>query len=285
MILLDFNQVILSSSHVAIASQATEYSDISFIRHLSLNTIRALNLKFRDQYGPMVIATDAPNNWRRKIFPPYKGVRKQEREKSSVDWNTIFNNLNTIRDELREYFPYPVIHVDGAEADDIIGHLVVKHGSEPFSKIIILSGDKDFAQLHLFAEQYDPVKKKFLTTNYTEDSLLEFIIKGDRGDGVPNVLSDDTCLIEHRRQQKMTVKKLDELTTSIKLKQLEITQPNVFRNFKRNEQLISLREIPLDIREKIDVEFDRQQGKDRAKLLNYFIQYRLKNLMNSIGDF
>jgi 5'-3' exonuclease len=119
------------------------------LRHMILNSIRSYNMKFKDEYGEMIIACDDRNFWRRDIFPYYKANRKKSREKSELNWTQIFDSLHKIRDELKAFFPYRVIQVDSAEADDIIGSLVMKYG-DTNEKILILSGDKDFVQLQRY---------------------------------------------------------------------------------------------------------------------------------------
>ena len=249
-----------------------------------LNTIRAIRMKFKD-FGEIVIAADSRRCWRADAFPYYKANRKKMREKSELDWPHIFETLTKIKWELSEFFPYRVIQVDGAEADDIIGTLVLKFGrSLSMEKdVLIMSGDKDFAQLQRFANvvQYDPIKKKHVTCNNPDRFLKEHILKGDRGDGIPNVLSPDSCLVRGERQKPMTAKKLEQYI------QMPVSEYDdaVVRNYKRNEQLIDLLNTPDDLREKILALYDEQADKNRDQLFNYFIKYNLKNLMQHIGDF
>src|SRR5210317_467333 len=91
--------------------------DENILRHMILNSIRYNRVKFNKEYGELVIACDDKNYWRRNIFPYYKAGRKKSREKSDLDWNSIFQSLNKIRDELKEFFPYRTIQVETAEAD------------------------------------------------------------------------------------------------------------------------------------------------------------------------
>ena len=138
--------------------------------------------------------------------------RKKDRDKSSFDWNEAFRILNMVREEIAENFPYKVIHIDGCEADDIIGTLCHEFGRELNNgePILILSGDKDFVQLQKYANisQYDPVRKKWVKNSTPEMFLIEHILAGDRGDGIPNVLSDDNVFVENRRQKPLSKKKL-----------------------------------------------------------------------------
>ena len=145
MILLDLNQVMISNLMRQIEMHNGELSE-DLIRHMVLNSIRMYRTKFKE-YGELIICCDDQDYWRKKIFPYYKAHRKEDREKSALDWSTIFKSLHKIRDELKDYFPYKVIRVAHAEADDIIGVLTAKHGvylnNDDVEKILILSGDKD----------------------------------------------------------------------------------------------------------------------------------------------
>lgn len=144
MIIVDLNQVAIAT----ITAQAGNHADAvqpDLIRHMILNSIRRFKTKFGSEYGDIVIATDDKKYWRREYFPYYKGNRKADREKSDFDWPMIFNTISTVRDEIQENFPYRVLKVAGAEADDIIATLCSKFHSQ--EKILIVSNDKDFIQL------------------------------------------------------------------------------------------------------------------------------------------
>jgi hypothetical protein len=253
------------------------------LRHMILNSIRSYNMKFKDEYGEMIIACDDRNFWRRDIFPYYKANRKKSREKSELNWTQIFDALHKIRDELKAFFPYRVIQVDSAEADDIIGSLVMANG-DTSEKILILSGDKDFVQLQRYnnVKQYDPVQEKFRTTNDPDRFIKEHIMRGDTGDGVPNFLSTDNCLVVGERQKPVASKKLE---TWVHLKPEEFCDDRMLRGYRRNQQLVDLTFIPQNIQENILAEYEAQAGKDRKNLFNYFIEKKLKNLIESINEF
>jgi hypothetical protein len=240
-------------------------------------------MKFKDEYGELVIACDDRKFWRRDIFPYYKANRKKSRAKSELNWTQIFDALHKIRDELKMFFPYRVVQVDGAEADDIIGSLVMKYG-DTSEKILVLSGDKDFVQLQRYnnVKQFDPVQKKFRTTNDPDRFIKEHIMRGDIGDGIPNFLSSDNCLVVGERQKPVASKKLD---VWVNQKPEEFCDERMLRGYRRNQQLVDLTFIPQNIQDDIIVEYEAQAGKDRKNLFNYFIEKKLKNLIESINEF
>jgi hypothetical protein len=259
----------------------------NMVRHMVLNSIRSLKNKFSNEYGELVIACDHKNCWRKDIFPYYKANRKKTRKESELNWNEIFECLNKIRQELNDFFPYRVLHVETAEADDIIATLVFNHGIEGFNtgeKILILSGDKDFIQLHNYhnVDQYDPVKKKFVTHHAPTSFLKEHILRGDVGDGIPNFLSNDNCFVVGERQKSLTQKKIDYyLNTEPELFESEMLK----RNYNRNSILIDLRNIPQQLRDIIMNEYENNANKPTNQIFNYFVKHRLKTLMENINDF
>ncbi len=284
MILLDLNQVMISNIMAQVGSHANAIQP-DLVRHMVINTIRSLKQKFGNEYGELVIACDDRKYWRREVFPPYKGNRKADREKSAIDWVALFDTLNTIKQELKDHFPYRVIQVEGAEADDVIGTICMKFGFQlnNSDKILILSGDKDFVQLQRFKNitQYDPIRSREIVSNDPEKFLEHLVLGGDRGDGVPNVLSPDNCIIEGLRQKALRETKIEEILKA----DFETLPEDIKRNWKRNEMLIDLRHIPANLQNAILQEYAAQAGKPRDKIFNYFIKHKMKLLMESIGDF
>lgn len=285
MLILDLNQVMISNIMNQIGNHTNAEIEEDLVRHMVLNTIRSLLVKYKAEYGELVIACDDKKYWRREFFPHYKANRKKSREASDIDWNAIFTCLNKIRDELKIYFPYKVIQVEGAEADDVIATLVTKKGNvlNTGEKILILSGDKDFIQLQIYGnvKQFDPIRKKFIEHNDPQLFLKEHILKGDSGDGIPNVLSPADTFVSGKTQKKLTQKRIDSLINFNPNEHPEDVQAN----FIRNNTLINLSLVPEKISSAILKEYEEQENKGRQHLMNYFINHRLKLLMESINEF
>ena len=287
MIIVDINQIMISNLMVQINGRNAVELNEDLVRHMVLNSLRGHNKKFRKEYGEMVIACDSKNVWRREIFPNYKAGRKATREKSQHDWDAIFSMLHTIKDEIRSFLPYKVIELETAEADDIIATLVKRIqnqvGPNHEKKVLILSGDKDFIQLHgPNVKQYNPVLNKFVGKG--EDPVIyikEHILKGDRSDGVPNVLSDDNVFVDGRRQRPLSKKKIDAWVNEVFMTFTEEEQ----KNYSRNRKLIDLSCIPPELEEKIINEFIDAKVASRDKILNYFITKKLKTLIEVIDEF
>ena len=286
MILVDMNQIAMASIMMHLHmnksdSTAAVEIDERMVRHMILNSLRMYRTRFSSEFGELVLCYDSKHYWRRDYFPQYKFGRKKSREKSDHDWTAIFSCLNQIKDEFKENMPYKFLEVYGAEADDIIGTLCSEYSDE----IMILSGDKDFIQLQKYpnVKQYSPITKKMINGVNPGGYLKEHIFKGDVSDGVPNVLSPDNTFTDRLRQKPLGKNKI----ASWMEHEFEDVAPNdeVKRNYQRNRKLIDLTYAPKELSMEIINTYKEAPFGDRSKLLNYFIQKRLKNLTESIGEF
>ena len=277
MILLDFSQTMIGSFMAMGKGSIVVEEDL--LRHTVLNTIRQYKQTHRHvDHGGFVICCDSPKNWRKQSFPEYKANRKKRRETDTTDWTSLFEFLHQMIDDLREYFPYKVVKVEGAEADDIIGVLTQEEMKNPTT---IISSDKDFIQLQKYqgVQQWSPLTKDWVKGD-PEASLWEKLVKGDAGDGVPNILSsDDTFIVEGKRQRPISKKKM-ELWKEDRSSWTE----DMHRNFNRNEMMVDLEKTPESIRINIINQF-REQVPPHGRLMEYFTEKRLKNLMEHIEEF
>ncbi len=287
MILVDMSQISLASMMMHLNMNKSTKPDEGMVRHMILNSLRMYRSKFKEEYGELILCFDSRHYWRRDYFEYYKAGRKKTREDSNLDWDSIFSCLNEIKQELKDYFPYKHLEVYGAEADDIIAALCLELEFDN-GKTLILSGDKDFIQLHRFTNvtQYSPITKKYINGEDPYVYLKEHILKGDSSDGIPNVLSPDHTFVEGLRQKPLGKKKISQWTGDV-LVPVEFALPNneVKRNFQRNEQLIDLSKSPKEIFLACLDAYKESPAGDRSKLLNYFIEKRLSNLTESIGEF
>ena len=273
------NQISLASLMMDMNMRGSNTVDEGMVRHMILNSIRMYRQQFHNDYGEVVLTYDSKHYWRREVFPQYKAGRKKGRENDKKDWDAIFNCLNKIKAEFRKNLPYKYLEVYGAEADDIIATLC-KNYSE---KIMIISGDKDFIQLQKYpnVEQFSPILKKHVNGHDPNTYIKEHILKGDTSDGIPNILSPDNTFVDGLRQRPLGRKKIENWLS----KDIDDLNDEVKRNYQRNDKLINLDNVPEILEKVIMDEFTKAPCGDRSKLLNYFIQSRLKNLTNEIGEF
>lgn len=259
------------------------YENEGLLRHFVLNSIRSYNQKFKDEYGELVIACDDKNYWRKEIFPYYKANRKKDRDASDLDWSSLFQSLNKIREELKEHFAFRVIQVPHVEADDIIATLCDMYGNT-HEKILIVSGDKDFRQLqhYMNVKQYDPTRKKWIKENNPERYLKEHIMRGDGGDGVPGFLDPDDKFVNNIRAKQLRQVNLDKW---LNMKPEDFCDDRMLRGYKRNEALVDLSLIPEKYKTEIEEQFNAQADKKAKGLLSYFMANNLKNLTDVITQF
>jgi 5'-3' exonuclease len=297
MILVDYSQVALSAILTFQRElKGTESEVKNLIRHVTLSTIKSYKKKYGKEYGQIVICCDGRKYWRREFYEHYKAGRKKARDASDLDWGLIFDTLSEMRDDLAKHFPYKVMHLERCEADDIIAILtsyaqeneLVQEGLvEESQKILILSSDKDFKQLQLHpnVKQWSPMQKKYVTATQREiiEYKIEHIVKGDSGDGIPNILSKDDVFVTGERQKPMSAKRLQEFIdngfTACK-------NDEERRNWHRNSVLVDFDHIPPDVREQIITSYiNTKPNGDKMAIMNYLIEHRCRLLLDELEDF
>jgi len=282
MIIFDYNQVAISSLMEQIGSSKKPVEE-ALVRHMILNVIRTYVKKFKATHGPeVVIACDNRSYWRRDLFPQYKASRKKNRDASGHDWGSIFDCLNKIKEELKEFSPYKVIDVESAEADDIIAVLAMRQSAH--EKVMILSSDKDFAQLQKLSnvEQFSPILKKFIKEPLPAVQLKQMIIRGDKGDGIPNIMSPDNVFTDGGRQKPITEAKI---IVWLNQEPKEFCNEDMLRNYARNEMLIDLTKIPDELKQRIVEVYEGTQIRTKQQFMNYMIANKLKNLIEVLDEF
>ena len=280
MILVDANQIAIS--HLMVRHKIDHGIKIDTIRKSIIRVLAKIHRRFKQDYGDMILCYDDKKYWRRDIFPYYKRNRKQERENSRYDWDEVFSVLNTIRDEIRNHFPYQVIQVEGAEADDVIAAIVRENSTkETPDRTLILSADKDFIQLHkhYFVTQYDPIRNNWINHDNPVLFLQEHIIKGDRSDGIPNILTCDDAIVTGKPQKKMSKEKITSLAS---MNPQEFTNFIRLRNWKRNSQLIDLSQIPQDITDRIILAFESTPIPTSISI-DYFIKNNIQDIIEEFS--
>jgi 5'-3' exonuclease len=287
MIIVDMHQVLISNIMAQLTMKSYKGTKVGvvnkeLVRHMCCNSLRGYVRKFGNEYGKdnLVLACDSANPWRRDFFPNYKWSRRQGREESKSDWDLMFKIILEVKDEIAENLPYKVVAVDNAEADDIIAVIV---GLQEEKKYLIISGDKDFKQLQKYSNvnQFSPIQKVMVKEDNPIRYLHEQIIKGDRSDGVPNILSPDDVFTTKKKQSPITKKKLEEWAQVDDIPLGSETK----KYYNRNKKLIDLEQIPNALVESIINSYKNCKVPSRSKLLPYFMNYKLKSLIENINDF
>jgi hypothetical protein len=306
MILVDFSQLAIGSIMAELQGRTDVIINVPMVRHMLLNSLRAYNVKFRKEYGELIICCDSRNYWRKRIFPNYKIGRKAARASSGLDWTNIYEGINHLKQELEEIFPYPVVEINGAEGDDVIASLVIYSQTHNLTEgnalmegkpkpVIILSGDGDFKQLQKYenVKQYDPIRKKDIIIEESADRvLMDKMLYGCDSDCVPRFINDDDAHVKGTRAGTIMKTKaaewkgmtMEAIAADPYLK--DYAAGYVLKNLQRNKALVDLHEIPGDIQEQIVENYLSQRGvRNRSKLMNYFIKHGLNTLVEKMGDF
>jgi len=285
MILIDFSAIAIAS----VMMSDPKNLDERIVRHMILDSLRMYRGKFAKEFGELVICCDDREYWRKDVFPYYKFKRTSEREKTGLDWAVIYSIIDTIKDELDKFFPYKVIQVKKAEADDIIGAICNKYGCTGLvgpnhEKIMVVSGDKDFGQLLRYGNVslHDSKKKKMVTISNPTKFLHEHIMRGDSSDSIPNFLSVDNSFVDKIRQISMMKAKLAEW---IDMPLDAFCDDGMKQRYERNKNLIDLSMIPEELQEEIVTTYENAEVRDRSQLFNYFVKKKLSKLLGSIQEF
>jgi 5'-3' exonuclease len=284
MILLDYSAVMMASLMAHIREENIEDAhEISegMVRHMVLMIIKKYKMKFGNKYGKMILCMDGKHYWRKDVFPLYKWKRSEDKKNSEFDWNVIYSIVDKIRDEIRLNMPYKSILIDRLEADDIIGVLSKNYHEEG---IMIISNDKDFFQLQRYkgVKQYRPHDEKIYTESDPLIYLKEMIIRGDKDDGVPNILSVENSFKDGIRQKSVFAKKVAVwLDQEIN----EFCDEAMKKRWVLNEEMIDLSMVPFDLQMEIRDIFVEKNVFSRSKMLKYFMQNGLNRLTDNIQDF
>lgn len=282
-ILVDYSQVFHAAMSVARNSptNSSQVSSLGLGRRTLWGMLRGYKQKFGKQYGELVLCCDSGPSWRDVVFSHYKANRKGQKTVERIEQD---EHYKIIRSEMLNNCPYKYVEAINAEADDIIAAVSLHlSGSE---KVLIVSEDKDFFQLqqyHNIVQYYQRRKAWAPVSPDPETALREFIMRGDVGDGVPNILSDDDCIVtKGKRQTSLGDDKIKEWA---KNHEHPDVHPYSLPGWKRNKQLIDFRDIPLDVKTACIDAFENAVPASRSGLFNFFIESKMNSLMSNIGDF
>lgn len=296
-ILVDFSQLAMAGimQFQQDLKHGSDEKIVNLIRHVVLNSLQHNKKKFQGTYGDIVICADGRKYWRKGPFPHYKANRAKNRDASDINWKLVFDTLSTIRDELRDNFPYKVVCVEGAEADDVIGVLTSYYQEEELKSvglvdepqpILILTSDQDNFQLHKYpnVKQFSPMHKKFVKPEHgAKKALIDKICTGDSGDGIPNIMSPDDVFVSGGRQKPFKKSRLEEFYEKGIDACVNDTER---RNFSRNELLVSYEKIPHDLRSEIINTYKEQTPvRSPKKIMDYLVANKCRNLLDNIEDF
>lgn len=266
---------------------------VNIIRHAILTGVKSYKKKFSG-YGPIVLACDGQRYWRKDVYPFYKIKRKSARDESSLDWKLIFDTMSELREDIKNHFPYKVIHVDSAEADDIIA-VLAKYTQDHELKdvglfeekrpVMIISADHDFKQLQKYdnIKQWSPSQKSYVKSSNPTRDLIEKVITGDTGDGVPNICSQDDIFTVEGRQTPFRKSRIDDF---VRRGRDACKDDRERHGWDRNIKMIDFESIPEDVKSEIVRQYEDYIVKgDKMSVYNYLVSKRCRLLLNEIEEF
>lgn len=289
-LLVDLSQIVHAT--VTATFKEGDKIDVSMMRHLILSTLKHNVLKFRkDGYEEVVICVDnaMPSYWRREVAYFYKKNRAKAREESDWDWDGYFEGLRTVIEEFKKNMPYVIMDIPKAEADDSIAVLTKKLTLEGH-KVMIISSDGDFTQLHKFpnVSQYSPMMKKLVKAKSGSPALdlMTKLIKGDKKDNVAsiNVRSDFWYTrVDGERTPSTKTKFIEECLDASDIS--ELLSETQYQRFKENQVMIDFEFIRQDIKDAILDLYNNYKKPGKGKIYPYFVKSGLSKLIKDVGDF
>jgi 5'-3' exonuclease len=301
MILVDYNQAAISSIYIFADDLKAGKDPENIVRHCVISMLLSYKKKYGPKYGEMIVCCDSTNYWRKDIFKHYKAGRKKSRDESDLPWDTIFKIINQVREDIKQHFPWRVVHVDRCEADDIIA-VLSKNSGEITSKkfglynddepVLIISSDHDYKQLHVMdnVKQWCPRNERLITVTSKKEIqrlIMEHIVKGDAGDGIPNIRMPSSYFVKGKkvvpRQKQIKSTWLEEFYD----KGIDACQTKLQRHrYLLNERLVSFEFIPELYSTAIMKYYNENPPKgDKTRTFEYLVKHRCRILQENITDF
>jgi 5'-3' exonuclease len=261
-------------------------------RYNCINSIMSTLWKIKN-VTEVIVAVDDKHQWRKSFYNRYKESRKKNKKKSSHDWNLIYKHINILAADLKHYFPFKLLKVKSAEADDIIAILVKKMDNDN----IIVARDEDYFQL--FAQRknlriLDPLKQVLYTPEDipdVKDFLLSLIFCGQKKDDIPNIITPDnwglTEETEGKRRPGFGKVKWDKIKHDMKgfIEAGYVNKAyglvNLSKNLKRNRILVDFDMIPKTIVNRIVDAYNHSDNLPPSENIYLFFE---KNNMRSFLD-
>lgn len=276
MIVIDLSQIGRGKYNRICSKNRVDRLEENELRFLIVDTLHTIITKLSSYYNTtneIILAIDSKGGyWRKQIFPYYKQNRNKIKKESDIDWDFYFQCYNKIINELKQYSPYKVVDVDSCEADDIM--YVCAKLFAPFVKVVLVTSDGDMKQLHnINVLQYHPFQRKFIGRD--DYSLLNHILMGDSGDGIPNILTQDDIYMITDKRSNMLSKQRKELYNGMTLNEAEnALEGEELDRFKRNNTLINLSNLPEHLFNEITIKI-KEASTESLHWLDYKIKHQL----------
>ncbi len=229
----------------------------------------------------LVAVFDAPGKtFRHEAFPEYKATRKPAPPE-------LHEQVPLIQQFMKAY-RIPIATKEGYEADDLIGSLA-RQGAERDMDVVIVTGDKDCAQLlNERVRMFDPKKEAFTTVEefqkkkgITPAQLPDVMgLWGDSSDNIPGVPGIGEKIGVELIAKYGSLESLLENAGEIKGKRGEKLRENaeIARLSKR------LATIDTAAPAALDLESSKRRDPDKGELIALLEDLGFQSLLNEIDD-
>jgi 5'-3' exonuclease len=206
-----------------------------------LDEILQAMIKYSNGHIPVLCHESKPN-WRKTVYPEYKGKRKKS---ADLDWDDFYLVHDLLGQKLAKCKMFIDMKVKWCEGDDIIGTLVLDNMC---SDNLVISNDGDFIQLSHKANLISrnaPNGSEWgiQTAEYAKWRLVKKLFTGDGGDNIKPVVprvtgpkTTDKMIVEGVDPDQSAYSWLDELNG-------KYPENMVHKRYRRNQVLIDLDRI------------------------------------------
>lgn len=217
----------------------------------------------------VVLAMDDKRSWRKLYWTKYKAQRKDKRERLDLDWDEFYGHYDSFMQDIQEHFPYKVMKVKDAEADDVIGAVVLSYPQDFY----IISTDKDFLQLSSKRVKiYNPLKKVLVDHPNPELFLVQECMCGQPKDNIYNVKTP-LDFPDGQRKPPFGEKTFEKVLASAGGYKKFLEENSLTERFEFNRNLMDFNRIPAEIKRRIVRDYEGYQKPDLDKIYEFFKKY------------
>lgn len=280
-VLVDLNNLMFRTLFSKDVNIRSPYANLTLWRYLVYDSIYS-TLKHIPEAGEIVLAVDDKTSWRKSYFPRYKESRKDKREKTGINWDSLFATINVYIADIKHHMPFKVLRIRSAEADDVIGVICM---SIP-NPCVISSNDEDYLQLVSDTVRvWNPSKREYMVCEDPQEFLDMKCLTGQAKDDIFNVLTPGNFGQTPETLNKRKPGLGDKTAQKIIKEGLNewLAKNNLEENFKRNKVLIDFRNIPNVIGTRVMDAYDQYNFPPPQNMFGFFKKYQMRGYIEDFN--
>lgn len=259
----DINNLFIRCLFVGSIGAKTKNPDYKLWRFLCVDNIYKSLIRNSSVKG-IILAVDYPLSWRKLYWTRYKESRKPARDKSGVNWEEFYIQMDNLLAEIQDHLPFKVIKVQNAEADDVIAVICTERNGQ----YTIISTDEDYLQLSSKdIKIYNPLKAKFVTCQSPRAFIIEKCLLGQKKDDIFNI---KTPLDHPFGERKPALGKTQLKKILAKGYETWLEENDLIDRYKINKILMDFTMIPKTIKTRILNTYDSYVLPDPSKFYEFF---------------